>query len=107
MPGNVALRLTTARYYTPSGRSIQEVGIVPDIIIPQSKVETIETGQRRSEADLNGALHNEDSATVDAETQADKLRQDAEKVTEDDYQLARALDMIRGISLYGSFRSKS
>ncbi len=107
MPGHVALRLTTARYYTPSGRSIQEVGIVPDIIVPQSKVETIETGQRRSEADLNGALHNEDSAIGDAETQAEKRRQDAEKVTEDDYQLARALDMIRGISLYGSFRSKS
>jgi carboxyl-terminal processing protease len=100
MPGNVALRLTTARYYTPSGRSIQEVGIVPDIIVPQAKVETVESGPRMSEASLNGALHNEDKTVTDKEKQADERRDAAKKQTEDDYQLARALDMIRGISLY-------
>ncbi|HCW69537.1 S41 family peptidase [Thalassospira lucentensis] len=101
MPGNVALRLTTARYYTPSGKSIQEVGIVPDIIVPQARVESIESDVRRSEASLSGALRNEDEGTSDAEKDANSRRDDAEQLSIDDYQLSRALDMIRGISLFG------
>nr|WP_240626456.1 S41 family peptidase [Thalassospira lohafexi] len=101
MPGNVALRLTTARYYTPSGKSIQEVGIVPDIIVPQARVESIESDVRRSEASLSGALRNEDEGTSDAEKDANSRRDDAEQLAIDDYQLSRALDMIRGISLFG------
>ncbi|MFV1852878.1 MAG: S41 family peptidase [Porticoccaceae bacterium] len=101
MPGNVALRLTTARYYTPSGKSIQEVGIVPDIIVPQARVESIEGETRRSEASLNGALRNEDEGTTDAEKDANSRRDEAEQLAIDDYQLSRALDMIRGISLFG------
>ncbi|MDG4720534.1 MULTISPECIES: S41 family peptidase [Thalassospira] len=101
MPGNVALRLTTARYYTPSGKSIQEVGIVPDIIVPQARVESIEGDTRRSEASLNGALRNEDAHTTDAEKDANSRRDQAEQLAIDDYQLSRALDMIRGISLFG------
>ena len=101
MPGNVALRLTTARYYTPSGKSIQEVGIVPDIIVPQARVESIEGDIRRSEASLNGALRNEDEGITDAEEDANSRRDDAEQLALDDYQLSRALDMIRGISLFG------
>nr|WP_245562930.1 S41 family peptidase [Thalassospira lucentensis] len=101
MPGNVALRLTTARYYTPSGKSIQEVGIVPDIIVPQARVESLESDVRRSEASLSGALRNEDEGTSDAEKDANSRRDDAEQLAIDDYQLSRALDMIRGISLFG------
>ncbi|MBX2832814.1 MAG: S41 family peptidase [Rhodospirillales bacterium] len=101
MPGNVALRLTTARYYTPSGKSIQEVGIVPDIIVPQARVESIEADTRRSEASLNGALRNEDASTTNAEEDANSRRDQAEQLAIDDYQLSRALDMIRGISLFG------
>lgn len=101
MPGNVALRLTTARYYTPSGKSIQEVGIVPDIIVPQARVESLESDVRRSEASLSGALRNEDEGTSDAEKDANSRRDDAEQLSIDDYQLSRALDMIRGISLFG------
>ncbi len=101
MPGNVALRLTTARYYTPSGKSIQEVGIVPDIIVPQARVESIEGDIRRSEASLNGALRNEDEGITDAEQDANSRRDEAEQLALDDYQLSRALDMIRGISLFG------
>ncbi|WP_417815786.1 S41 family peptidase [Thalassospira alkalitolerans] len=100
MPGNVALRLTTARYYTPSGKSIQEVGIVPDIIVPQARVESIETAQRRSEADLNGALRNEDKTIDDAADKANDRRSAAEEIALEDYQLSRALDMIRGIALF-------
>jgi carboxyl-terminal processing protease len=101
MPGNVALRLTTARYYTPSGKSIQEVGIVPDIIVPQARVESIEGDTRRSEASLNGALRNEDEGITDAEQDANSRRDEAEQIALDDYQLSRALDLIRGISLFG------
>ncbi|WP_033068101.1 S41 family peptidase [Thalassospira australica] len=101
MPGNVALRLTTARYYTPSGKSIQEVGIVPDIIVPQARVESIESETRRSEASLSGALRNEDEGISDAEQDANSRRDQAEQVAIEDYQLSRALDMIRGISLFG------
>ncbi len=101
MPGNVALRLTTARYYTPSGKSIQEVGIVPDIIVPQARVESIEAETRRSEASLNGALRNEDEGITDAEQDANSRRDEAEQLAIEDYQLSRALDMIRGISLFG------
>lgn len=100
MPGNVALRLTTARYYTPSGKSIQEVGIVPDIIVPQARIESIEAAQRRSEADLNGALRNEDETISNAESDANDRRSAAEEIALEDYQLSRALDMIRGIALF-------
>lgn len=105
MPGNVALRLTTARYYTPSGKSIQEVGIVPDIIVPQARVESIEAETRRSEASLNGALRNEDEGITDAEQDANSRRDEAEQLAIEDYQLSRALDMIRGISLFGPRRT--
>ncbi|MEZ5668056.1 MAG: S41 family peptidase [Alphaproteobacteria bacterium] len=88
LPGNVAMKLTTARYYTPSGRSIQAVGIVPDIEVEQARLETLEEGGIR-ESDLRGALdvgaNGEDSDNGPAEVE--------------DYQLQRALDLVHGISL--------
>jgi len=58
IPGHGAIRLTTARYYTPSGRSIQAKGIEPDIVVEQAKLEVIHAGQSIGEADLPGALQN-------------------------------------------------
>src|SRR5690606_28746223 len=59
--GESAMRLTTARYFTPSGRSIQAKGVEPDIEVRPAKVETIATnGFRRAEGDLKGALTNPD-----------------------------------------------
>ena len=58
LPGNAAMRLTTARYYTPSGRSIQGLGIVPDIEVAATRTETPRFGPER-EADLKGALRNQ------------------------------------------------
>jgi carboxyl-terminal processing protease len=58
IPGHGAIRLTTARYYTPSGRSIQAKGIEPDIKVEQAKVEVIAGPQFRSESELPGALQN-------------------------------------------------
>ena len=88
LPGNVAMKLTTARYYTPSGRSIQAVGIVPDIVVEQAVLETLEERGIR-ESDLRGAL--------DVGSNGDDERDGPEEV--EDYQLQRALDLVHGISL--------
>jgi carboxyl-terminal processing protease len=118
LPGHGAIRLTTARYYTPSGRSIQGSGIVPDIEVRQAKIEVIEEGERH-EADLPGALNNdtvapnEEAAPENSETPAEKPDgadaaptpdpaanpTNAAATPEQDYQLARALDLLRGLAL--------
>ena len=104
MQSAVALKLTTARYYTPSGRSIQEVGITPDIVVPQARIEDVQPVENRlSESELRGALRNEDSENTDAagdESDAQQLA--AQNLTQRDYQLSRALDLVRGIALYAT-----
>ena len=106
LPGQGAMRLTTSRYYTPSGRSIQAKGIDPDIVIEQSKVEPINQRSRRSEADLRGALTN-DSPPGEAPKKKDEAAKKDEKKDEkdakpkaSDYQLNRAVDLLRGIALF-------
>jgi carboxyl-terminal processing protease len=105
-----ALALTTARYYTPSGRSIQAKGIVPDIIVEQAKVETIKSAQQRREADLRGALDTKKkqegaapkgggASKSGATPQAGKA---GAKAKPQDYQLSRAIDLLRGLALYKS-----
>jgi len=97
MQGSSAIRLTTARYYTPSGRSIQGTGIEPDIIVRPATVERLAQRGQRSEASLRGALEND---TVD--DGLDEENDSAERTTQDvdDYQLARAIDLIQGLALY-------
>ncbi len=99
-----AIRLTTARYYTPSGRSIQSLGVAPDILVEQRpKTEESEeetTRQQRAEANLRGSLSN-DSLTEDErklleEERAAQLA--TAKLRADDYQLAYALDILKGLS---------
>ena len=107
MRGNGAMKLTTARYYTPSGRSIQALGISPDIIVEQPRrvaeddEEATETPRRsRSEADLRGSLNN-DSLTEDEILQIEADREKAEaaaKLRKDDYQMAYAIDILKGLS---------
>ena len=108
--GDSAMRLTTARYYTPSGRSIQALGISPDIIVEQPRIdptaEVVEEEERntRSEADLRGSLSN-DSLTEDEieQIQADRMRAEAAAaLREEDYQLAYAIDILKGLSALGS-----
>ena len=65
LQGNGAMRLTTARYYTPSGRSIQGLGITPDVEVAASRTETPHFGPER-EADLNRALRNQGGASQPA-----------------------------------------
>ena len=101
---NGAMRLTTARYFTPSGRSIQALGIDPDIVVEPATIETQEaSGPGRREADLRGALGNpneangiEGEAPVEGEAESHALSEAAEQ----DYQLARAIDLLRGLALY-------
>lgn len=106
LPGHGAMRLTTARYYTPSGRSIQGEGVDPDIVVEQAKIETLASASQRRESDLRGALKNEDDPNPGTEPAVDEgvnetLDSEGENAEEPvDYQLTRALDLIRGISLY-------
>ena len=104
-----AMRLTTARYYTPSGRSIQSLGISPDIIVEQPLVraddesEEAEDRPQRTEAGLRGALEN-DSLTEDEIRQIEEDRARAEAAAalrEDDYQLAYAIDILKGLNALG------
>jgi carboxyl-terminal processing protease len=117
VPGGGSIRLTTARYYTPSGKSIQAKGITPDIVVEQAKV-VPEQGTPFSEIhekDLKGALVNPDgdsdpsgdppAASPDGKPAKDKNddksgdKPDAEKKVED-YQLLRAVDLLQGLSVF-------
>jgi len=103
--GEGAMRLTTARYYTPSGRSIQALGVSPDIVVEQPRRRPGETEEEdarrnRSEADLRGSLNN-DSLSEDEIRQIEDDRAAAEaaaQLREDDYQLAYAIDILKGLS---------
>jgi len=91
-----AIKLTTQRYYTPSGRSIQQKGIDPDIVVERARVELLDENRREThEEDLMGSLQNEES-------KPDEEAAESGTVAEEDYQLSRAIDLIRGISLYRS-----
>ena len=103
LPGHGAMRLTTSRYYTPSGRSIQGEGVTPDILVEPAKIETIGRKAQRREADLKGALKNnnvketsEGNDTKDEKSTKDDKAEEAPV----DYQLTRALDLISGVSLF-------
>ncbi len=107
--GDGAMRLTTARYYTPSGRSIQALGVSPDIVVAQPprqpEVEEDEdaTARSRFEADLRGSLEN-DSLSEDERRQIEDERAKAEAAAElrlEDYQLAYAIDILKGLSALG------
>jgi carboxyl-terminal processing protease len=111
--GQGAIRLTTAKYYTPSGRSIQALGIDPDIIVEQARLERIDQPRQRREADLRGALRNEqalqrgpapDSGAAPPASQTPPAEGEeplsSMPTPANDYQLARALDLLRGIALY-------
>ena len=93
------IRLTTARYYTPSGESIQGKGIMPDIIIEQGTFESKEF-ERYSEADLKDSLDNEDNENKNEENSDTDEETEEKNRLDTDYQLARAVDLIQGIGIY-------
>ena len=94
--GGGAIRLTTARYYTPAGTSIQAKGITPDIEVHQANVQAVDDTPGRREADLRHRLKNDQAPPAAAVvSEATEPTGDAK-----DYQLSRAIDLLRGISLY-------
>jgi carboxyl-terminal processing protease len=135
LPGHGAMRLTTARYYTPSGRSIQQLGITPDIEVQQARIEEIAQLRGYREADLKGALNNDNKQNLPGQDNSDQkatpapatppaagatpdkpampgkdnatpapaadgAAPDANKPQDVDYQLSRALDLLRGLALF-------
>ena len=90
-----AIKLTTARYYTPNGRSIQAQGIEPDIVVERAKIETIKTRAGISEASLKGHLKN------GAENDDTKRKDDSTKMFNRDNQLYEALNLLKGIHILG------
>ena len=105
---NGAMRLTTARYYTPSGRSIQALGVVPDIIVEQlprlnKEKEEDEPSTRITEADLKGALSNDRLSDEEKELLEKEKKIQLKKIQrrKTDNQLSFALDVISGLNIYG------
>ena len=90
-----AIRLTTARYYTPSGKSIQKVGIQPDIVVKETLAARPISNLTTREEDLPGAINNKDNKS--------KLKSSSKKQSSSssrkDFQLQRALDLLKGIAI--------
>jgi carboxyl-terminal processing protease len=102
-----ALKLTTARYFTPDGRSIQAAGIVPDIITEEAKITRAETAERLRESDLARHLENTngtDVKPIEAPKPAVPEARTPNSVDED-YQLQEALNLLKGIAIYSARRS--
>ena len=98
MSGGTALKLTTARYYTPKGRSIQAEGIIPDIIVEEAKVTKANNGTRVREQDLTGHLENEKANKNAVKKSKKKKNQKKDDAT--DYQLNEALNLLKGIAIF-------
>ncbi|MES2913904.1 MAG: S41 family peptidase [Pseudomonadota bacterium] len=109
--GDGAMRLTTARYYTPSGRSIQALGISPDIVVQQpvappadaeatAEKEKSAATRERSEADLRGAITNDSMTDEEKRLYEEELAraEESAKLRDEDYQLAYAVDIIKGLT---------
>lgn len=103
LSNQVAIKLTTARYYTPNGRSIQAQGISPDIIVERAKLETLEYSGRISEKDLNKHLANEDSKD---KKKARAFKQ-SKQLYETDNQLYEALNLLKGIHILSENKSNN
>jgi carboxyl-terminal processing protease len=95
-----AIRLTTARYYTPSGRSIQAQGIDPDIVVEPARLEKVDQPRARRESDLRGALRNDQQQGQGQQQPGQGGEQPAAAEGTEDYQLQRAFDLLRGLALY-------
>jgi carboxyl-terminal processing protease len=99
MSGNAALKITTARYYTPSGRSIQATGIVPDVITEEAKVTKREKGAEDTlkEADLPGHIEGKSKKKTSKNKEIPSVKLDG---TGEDYQLQEALNLLKGVSIF-------
>ena len=96
LPGHGAMRLTTARYYTPSGRSIQAKGIDPDIVVEAAKIAVPSTEKGAKVGDASEAKTDDSGGDVEGSSSVDPSIMGTTR----DYQLTRAVDMLRGMSLF-------
>jgi carboxyl-terminal processing protease len=100
MSNQSAVKITTARYYTPAGRSIQAEGIVPDIKVEPLRVEKVESnGKRLKEADLSGHLENGNGKK---KVESEKKSDDEEPLAKKDYALPEALTLLKGLTILQS-----
>lgn len=124
IPGFGGIKMTTARYYTPSGKSIQAKGIEPDVIVPRAKLEELPVIQGFGEEDLPGAISAEEgkkakdtkskNKKTDKKKTSNKVKDksiesgdsDKEDEKKKDYQLDRAIDLLKGIAIYQKYQEK-
>ena len=113
LPGSGAIRLTTARFMTPTGRQIQGKGLAPDLVVTPLKLEKLAQGDKLREADLRGALKNTDPVAPGSKAPADAAASAAVTSTKaeapsvatgdigsaSDEQLSQAMDVLRGVAL--------
>jgi len=97
-----AIKLTTARYFTPNGRSIQAHGIAPDITVERAKIEALPRGDNITEADLEGHLRNGDGKESNSKIRRDEPQ---DKLISDN-QLYEALTLLKGLNVFGMDRIK-
>ena len=94
-----AVKITTARYYTPNGRSIQAKGITPDIVVENLQLNALNNNETIKESDLTGHLKNIDKENNKKEIQA------RSKKLDNDYQLSEAINLLKGLNVL-SLRKK-
>lgn len=95
-----AVKLTTARYFTPDGRSIQAEGIVPDILVERAQVTAYNPGGQITEADLSGHLDNSNGESDSKKSRASSAKAASELLASDN-QLYEALTLLKGINILG------
>jgi len=95
------LRLTTAKYYTPNGTSIQARGIVPDIEVQQSEIKEVQEFDHFREKDLKNHFNTESNADQSAHAEATSLDEETRK----DFQLMRALDLLKGWRIFQGLKA--
>ncbi|WP_243748833.1 S41 family peptidase [Pseudomaricurvus alcaniphilus] len=100
-----AIKLTTALYFTPKGRSIQAQGIKPDIEVERAEVTAIKSLNRTKEADLQGRLENGNGGKALDSAELEKAEADKAQLFQRDNQMFEALNLLKGINLFGGHRS--
>ena len=96
-----AIKLTTARYFTPNGRSIQAQGIEPDIIVERARIEALPENTNITEADLKGHLGNDNES--DSQSRKQELK---EQLFNRDNQLYEALNLLKGLNIMSMYQQE-
>ncbi|WP_460232077.1 S41 family peptidase [Aurantivibrio plasticivorans] len=102
-----AIKMTTALYFTPNGRSIQAQGITPDINVERARVTTIKPQLRTTEADLNNHLGNGNGGNDNGSNEREQRAASSDNLAERDNQLSEALNLLKGIHVFGKHGPKA